>query len=163
MSDRDSFEKNLHIEDFLKRNHIAVLATANKQTGEPHAATIYYAPDSKMNIFFVTKKGTTKSQNLDSNPRAALAIYEADSQRTAQIRGSAGRIEDKATIEKALRIMSNFSEQTANTNQIPLSKIDAGEYILYRLSPDFIRLAEYRYGVYNEIFDVATPVGESLE
>jgi hypothetical protein len=59
--------------------------------------------------------------------------------------------------------MSDFSEQTAKTNPILLSKIDAGEYVLYRLTPDFIRLAEYRYGVYNEIFDVAMPTGESLE
>lgn len=39
--------KNPNIANFLKRNHIAVLATANKETGQPYATTIYYATDHR--------------------------------------------------------------------------------------------------------------------
>lgn len=154
--------KNPDVASFLKRNHIAVLATANP-AGEPHAAAVYYDTDLKMNVYFLSKEGTTKNNNLTSNPRAAVAIYEADSQRTAQISGYVERVEDKQMIEKALRIMARFSKGTAGTDETPLSKIKAGEHVLYRLKPQTVRLAEYKYGVQDYLFNVATPAEESLE
>jgi general stress protein 26 len=154
---------NPHISDFLKRNHIAVLATAERQSGAPHAATVYYAIDQGLNIYFLTKDRTTKSRNLDTNPQAALAVYEADTQRTAQITGSINRVEDKEIIDKAKPLMAHFSKQTAGTEETPISKLEAGEYVLYRLTPQSIRLGEYKYGVHSDLFDTATPAEESLE
>lgn len=155
--------KNPNIAAFLKRNHIAVLATANKETAAPHAATIYYATDSQMNIFFVTKEGTTKSKNIVSNPQAAIAIYEATTQTGAQITGSVSRVEDSAMLEKALRIMARYSYQTAQTEETPISKLKAGSYILYKIWPQTIRLGEFKYGPRSQIFDTATPAEESLD
>jgi general stress protein 26 len=162
MSDASNF-KNPNIADFLKRNHIAVLATVSKQTGAPHAAAVYYATDSQMNLFILTKDETTKSKNLDANPHAAIVIYEADTQRTAQINTLASRVEDPRMMEKALRIMAKYSKQTAQTEGTPISKLQAGDYVLYKLWPQTIRLAEYKYGGRNEIFETATPAEESLE
>ncbi len=155
--------KNPNIANFLKRNHIAVLATANKETAQPHATAIYYATDSQMNLFFVTKEKTTKNKNLIQNPKAAVAIYEAETQTTIQITGPVSRIEDQTMLEKSLLIMSKYSKQTAQTEETPLSKLDAGEYILYKLWPQTIRMGEYKYGPRNQIFDTATPAEESLE
>jgi general stress protein 26 len=155
--------KNPNIANFLKRNHVAVLATADKKTGQPHAATVYYATDSQMNIFFVTKEQTAKNKNLEQNPLAAIAIYEAPTQTTTQIAGPVTRIEDKTMMEKALRIMSKYSQETAQTDETPISKLNAGEYILYKLWPQSIRMGEYKYGPRNQIFDIATPAEESLE
>ena len=155
--------QNPHISGFLRRNHIAVLATASPQSAEPHAAVVYYATDSHMNIYFVTKENTTKSRNLTANPQAAIVVYESDSQRTAQISGQVERVNDKDMMERALKLMSKFSSQTAGTEQTPISRLDAGKYILYRISPQAVRLAEYRYGTKDEMFDVAVPDEESLD
>jgi nitroimidazol reductase NimA-like FMN-containing flavoprotein (pyridoxamine 5'-phosphate oxidase superfamily) len=155
--------QNPHIAEFLKRNHIGVLATADKKTAQPHAATIYYATDSHLNIYILTKAKTAKSYNLNLNPQAAMAIYEADTQRTAQISGLVNRIEDKDMMERALPLISKFSKQTAGTEETPISKLAAGEYILYRLVPQSIRLGEYKYGTPSDMFDIATPAEESLE
>lgn len=155
--------KNPNIANFLKRNHIAVLATANKATGQPYATTVYYATDSQMNIFFVTKEGTTKSKNLVQNPQAAMAIYEANTQTTTQITGPTSRVEDQTMMEKALRIMAKYSKETAQTEETPISKLDAGAYVLYKLWPQTIRMGEFKYGPRNQLFDVATPAEESLE
>jgi nitroimidazol reductase NimA-like FMN-containing flavoprotein (pyridoxamine 5'-phosphate oxidase superfamily) len=151
------------ITSFLKRNHVAVLATSNKETGTPHAATIFYATDSQTNLYFLTKEDTAKSKNLTTNPRAAIVVYEAEMLRTAQISGSVSKVDDPAMMEKALRIMAKFSKQTAQTDQPPISKLDAGEYILYRLTPQSIRLGDYKYGSRNFIFEIATPAEESLD
>jgi len=155
--------ENPHIAEFLKRNHVGVLATADKQTAAPHAATVYYATDSHLNIYILTKVQTTKSYNLELNPRAAFAVYEADSQRTAQISGLANRVQDADMLKRALPLMAKFSKQTAGTTETPISKLAGGEYVLYQLVPQSIRLGEYKYGVNNEMFDIATPAEESLE
>jgi len=155
--------KNPNIANFLKRNHIAVLATANKETGQPYATTIYYATDSQMNIFFVTKEKTTKNKNLVQNPLAAVAIYEAETQTTTQITGPVSRVEDTLMMEKALRIMAKYSMQTAKTEATPISKLDAGAYVLYKLWPQTIRMGEFKYGPRSQIFDTATPSEELLD
>lgn len=159
----DNHLQNPHIAGFLRRNHIAVLATVHQESHEPHAAVLYYATDSHLNIYFLTKSATTKSINLASNPSAAMVVFESDTQRTAQITGQVSKVEDKDMLERALPLMSKFSKATAGTEETPLSKITAGDYVLYRLVPQSIRLAEYKYAPRNEVFDVATPAEESLE
>lgn len=116
-----------------------------------------------MNIFFVTKEQTSKNKNLEQNPLAAIAIYEAPTQTTTQITGLVTRVEDKSMMEKALRIMSKYSQETAQTDETPISKLQAGEYILYKLWPQTIKMGEYKYGPRSQIFDIATPTEESLE
>ncbi len=154
--------ENPEIANFLKRNHIAVIATADKES-IPHAATVYYATDSRMNIFFLTKDGTTKSKNIENNPQAAIAIYEPESQRTLQTMGAVTRIEDKATKDRALRIMEKYAKETAKTSEIPISKLQAGDYVLYKISPQTYRLGDYKYGSHDYIFDTAIAPGESLD
>ena len=73
-------EQNPKITNFLERNHTAVLATANKEPGQPHAAVVYYTISSKLHLYFVTKRDTAKSRNLEANPQVAMVIYEADAQ-----------------------------------------------------------------------------------
>ncbi len=154
--------KNPNIANFLKSNHIAVLATANK-SGVPHAATIFYATDSQMNIFFMTKEKTTKYRNLIENPQAALAIYQPEAQSTAQISGPVSRVDNPEMMQKALRIMSKYSNLTGQTPETPISKLDAGSYVLFKVWPQNIRLGEYKYGPKDQIFDTATPAEELLE
>jgi len=151
------------IVDFLKRNHVAVLATANRSNSSPHAAAIFYATDSKMNLYFLTKENTTKNKNIQSNPQAALVIYEAERLATAQITGTVSRVENDEMMAKAQRVMAKYSKQTAGTDKTPISKLDAGADILYRITPQSIRLADYKFGVKNYIFEIATPAEESLE
>lgn len=155
--------QNPHIAEYLKRNHIGVLATADKKTAEPHAAAVYYATDSHLNIYFLTKDKTAKSRNLELNRQAAMAVYEADTQRIAQIYGLVNRVEDSDMMERAKPLMAHFSQQSAGTSETPISKLAAGEYVLYRLVPQSIRLGEYKYGVHSSLFDIATPAEESLE
>ena len=151
------------ITDFLKRNKVAVLATANKDDARPHAAAVFYDTDSHSNIFFLTKENTTKSKNLQDNPLAAMVIFEARGLKTAQIIGAVTRIDDEAMVQKAQRIMSRFSAEISGNSETPISKLDAGLYVLYMLTPQSIRLGDYKYGRRNYIFDTATPAEESLD
>lgn len=155
-------DQNPEIAEFLERNHVAVLATANKTSAMPHAAVVYYSVTSSFNLYFVTKDGTAKSKNIDSNPQVALAVYEAASQRTAQISGTAQRVNDPEKLNTALDLMAQHSQQTSQNSELPIARLDAGNFVLYRVIPNSIRLDDYKYGVSGQIFEVATSAEESL-
>ena len=153
---------NPDIQAFFKGHQVAVLATSSKNDSRPHAAAVFYESDTYLNLFFVTKERTVKSSNLDANPFAAMVIYDAPMLRTAQITGQVSRVEDPDMKARALRIMSRHSEKVSGSGDTPASKLDAGEYVLYRLTPSSIRLADYKYGG-EQIFEVAVPSEEQLD
>jgi len=161
MTDYTKFQ-NPNIYAFMKKNHIAVLATATKD-GKPYAATVYYATDSKLNVFFVTKDRTQKSRILTENPRAAVVVYEADTQTTVQISGNVSVVDNPEMLAKALRMMSGYSKETAGTEETPIEKLNSGNYLLYKISPESIRMGEFKYGPRNQLFDVGLPAEDSLE
>lgn len=150
-------ESKEHILDFLKQNTTAVLATASKD-GEPHAATIYYMIDDDLNFYFITKRDTTKSQNLKSGGRAALAIYEEGTQTTVQ---AVGKVEEEMDVTKTQKVFSNIlkiSMATSESGTPPISKLQAGPYVAYRLTPDSVRMASFirpDSGSYERIFEDA--------
>jgi len=150
-------ERKEHILDFLKQNSTAVLATANKY-GEPHAATIYYTVDEDLNIYFITKRDTTKSQNLKNSGRGALAVHEATTQTTVQ---AVGKVEEETDVNKSQKVFSDIlkiSMETSESGTPPISKLQAGPYIAYRLTPDSARMASFirpDSGSYERIFEDA--------
>ena len=149
------------IAEFLKNSHVMVLATASAN-GIPHAASVFYATDTQMNIYFLTKDQTTKSRNIIANPQVAAVVYDAEMLRTTQITGNAKKVEDPQMMQKAQEVMERFAKQIAGAPP-PVTKLDAGEYILYRITPQSIRLADYKYGSGDTMFEVAAPAEESLE
>jgi hypothetical protein len=92
-----------------------------------------------------------------------LAIYDAPLQKTAQVMGTVTKVNNDEMMQKALRIMSRHSKEATGKEETPIPKLNAGNNVLYMLTPQFIRLADYKYGANNQIFEVATPVEESLE
>ena len=150
-------EQNPKVTNFLQRNHTAVLATDNKETGQPYAAVVYYTISSKLHLYFVTKKDTAKSRNIEANPQVAMVIYEADTQTTVQLYGQAIAIEDPQKLQSALAMMAGHAKASAQTETLPTSKLNAGDHVLYQVIPRNIRLAEYKYGASDNIFEVVIP------
>lgn len=149
---------------FLQNHHIGVLATADK-AGVPHAATIYFAADKDLNIYFITKKGTTKQHNLAANPIASLAVYEAQSQSTVQIRGDVS-IVDADTFQAVFSKILSVSADTSDSPVPPFSRLEGQGYEGYCLKPTAVRLAVYtrpEHNTFDKLFDVVIPEGTSLD
>jgi len=128
---------------FLENNHIGVLATASNM-GKPHAATVYTTFDQELNIYFVTRKNTRKSQNLQDNRQVALAIYDAKSQSTLQAEGTAIEVTEPQKMQWIFNDIWQIASQTSATNSPPQAQlIGAGDYIAYKLSAPSLRLASY--------------------
>jgi general stress protein 26 len=139
----DTTESRKHIADFLALHRIGVLATSTSE-GKPHAATIYFTYDELLNIYFVTKKDTQKSRNLQDNPQAAIAVYDAASQTTVQMDGSVIEVTDPQQTTWMFNDIWRIADQTSGAGGVPpTSRLNAGGYVAYKLSAPSLRMASF--------------------
>lgn len=127
---------------FLRDHQTGVLATASRD-GTPHASVIYYFVDSLFNAYFITKKLTTKANNLRLNNRAALSVYDDATQTVAEIHGEVVELRDPMEANQAFRNALRSSLHTAGNAIPPISKLAAGDYVSYKLVPGEVRMAVF--------------------
>lgn len=137
----------------LEAHSTATLAT----TGEdgPWAATLFFASDADLNLYFVSDPRTRHGRDLAARPEAAVAI-DKDCATWAEIRGLqlAGKVEvlEGPARESGLRLyLGKFPEVRAlvetprgGDEQKIAARLRAAS--LYRLTPRKIRLIDNRRG-----------------
>lgn len=62
------------IMDFLKSQHLMSLATLGKNI---NTCTVYYAPDDKFNLYFISEPDSNHCQNIAKNSSVAVAIADS--------------------------------------------------------------------------------------
>lgn len=152
-------EKHEDAYDFLKHHPVGALATVGPN-GDPHVAAIYFTIDRKWTIFFLTKTGTRKADNLDHNNHAQLLVYEAKTQTTVQVTGTATKIEDSAEMNDVFAKILKASLDASDSSVPPISRLKEGDYVAYRLSPEQVRMAVFshpKFGEYEDLFKTITP------
>jgi general stress protein 26 len=132
------------IKIFLKNQHSGVLATADS-VGNPHAAVIYFVLDDDFSILFTTKRETQKCKNIEENNQAALVVYDEPTQTTAQIFGHTEFVNDEKIRDRIIENMGNVSMERSIENIPPVAKLVAGEYVVVRINPTVIKMAEYGF------------------
>jgi general stress protein 26 len=130
-----------YIADFLSEHHTAVLATVD-QAGQPHAATIYVTCDRDLTLYFVTKRETQKSRNLQKNVKAAIALHDAATLTTLQAEGTVSEVLDPQQQEWVFNDIWRIAFR-AGQNGPPPSQILAGGYVVYRFVTPTLRLARF--------------------
>lgn len=79
--------------EFMLKNRSAALATVD-QKGKPHVATVYYLPRKNLTLYFSTKAGGRKFENMKANSTVAMAISQDSEGKLAsiQLTGKARRV-----------------------------------------------------------------------
>ncbi len=144
------YEDKAKLYTFLSKHNIGVLSTATKD-GQPHAATIYFIIDPDLNVYFITKEKTAKSRNLAENPQAALAVFEAQTQTTAQISGDVIEVKSVSRLDEVFRKILAITAKTSESTIPPVSKLQSGGYRCFSLQPKVVRLAEYLKPEHHEL------------
>lgn len=135
-------ESREHILNFLKDNSVAVLATTDKNC-QPHSAAIYYHVDENINLYFITKRDTTKSNNIHSTGKAAITVFEAKSQTTVQAIGKVSEENDINITQKVFNEVLRKSMSASEAGVPPISKLQAGPYVVYCFTPDSLKMASF--------------------
>lgn len=154
----DITESREHLSSFLSKNQVGILATADS-TGKPHAATIYFTFNQQFDLYFVTKKDTQKSRNLQNNNRAAIAVYDASSQATVQAEGTVVEVVDPKQLEWIFNDIWRIASIASPGSPPPQSQLLAGGYVVYKLAAPSIRIATFIHHDstdYDKIFEIVT-------
>lgn len=125
--------------EYLKGQALMVLATSTMD-GAPYASTMLYVVDDGFNFHFITRKETKKAAHLAENPRVAFSIGFA-SPMNIQAEGRVDLVEDEA--ERA-ELFARLAEAGGKAKDFwpPILRIEAGDYLLFRIVPSWLRVLD---------------------
>lgn len=135
---------NSRVLAFLQQQLSGVIATVDSR-GNPHASVVYYSADDDYTIRFLTKQQTTKSKNLQRDNRCSFVVYDEMAQTTVQAIGRAKPLTGEDDIHDSFIKTLVSSLQTSENGIPPISKLSAGDYIVYELKPTRLTMASYAW------------------
>lgn len=138
-SSEDSKE---NIRNFLNAHYTGVLATADK-SANPHTAVVFYKLEDDFGLTFGTKTETQKYHNMDDNNQVAFLVYDEKQQATLTVFGHVEEIKDEQRKSEVYYKMIQSSSETAGSGTPPAERLVAGDYAVFRLLPQTIKLAVY--------------------
>lgn len=137
--------------EFLTNINIAVLATVSDD--KPLASTMYFVVEPDLSIYFITENQTQKFQHIQKNPNVSIVVTNRESVQTMQIMGLAEVVTDAA---KKTKIIQQTSEANAKKNWLhwppPISKVEAGSMVVIKVTPTWMRYADYLQDDTSKIF-----------
>jgi len=134
-------DSTLEIAAYINDHPLAVISTIDPQ-GKPYGTTLYAASDDQLNVYFITKTGTHKSQYISVHPDVALTFAGEDHQTTLQLSGQAVELstaEEGSTAFQALDSIRHHHQDF----RLPISKLQAGPYIVYKIIVSHALLTQY--------------------
>jgi hypothetical protein len=129
---------------FINEHSFAVLSTINS-TGHPHGTALYVGSDKDLNVYFMTKSGTAKSRYVDNDDMVALTFGDEAEQATLQLSGSVAEVYDPIAGAGAMDLLENIKHHSKDVRP-PLSKLNAGNYLIFRVTPDWAHMVVYGGG-----------------
>jgi len=138
----DFSDRKQRFYDFLTANRIGVLSTVTPD-GDPHGVVIYFDIDHNFAASFITRNGTKKYDNLRHNNHVMLTVFEPKKQAVVHIAGTATEITDIYELKEIAAATLAISLSTSETGQPPITKLEAGEFVGFKIAPKYIRMAVY--------------------
>lgn len=131
------------IRTFIQGHPLTVLGTAD-EAGEPHGAVVYICVDDEQPVvYFLTKTGTRKYQNLSAHNTVSLTSFGAEENSTFQANGQTFLVEDASLLDEIMHKLTEINAR--NTEWLPpLSKLRAGPYSVVGVRLTSARLAEFQ-------------------
>jgi len=128
--------------NFLLGHKFAVLSTTSKNA-KPWGSTIYYVVDEKLNFFFLTHVESTKYHNLKEQPQAAITVPDDIEQSTVQAVGAVTEVPLGPERDHAFRMIVQVHPPGQFEWIPPVTKMDAGEVLLLKLTPEVLRFSDF--------------------
>ncbi|MDO8496785.1 MAG: pyridoxamine 5'-phosphate oxidase family protein [bacterium] len=132
---------------FLREHKTAVVATASR-SGEPEAATLFYAIDGDLTFNFITDSKGRKFKNLRENPHAAIVVGIGPDVMTIQCGGHAEIIDylkDTDRAEKVIRKVIDNSKLHGNPPALPVLMNPDVELGVFIVKPEWMVMLNLEY------------------
>lgn len=124
-----------HIHNFLQDKYQMVIATSDDH---PWIATVYFAFDENLNLYFLSNPGTLHCKQIIKNPHVAIAISDSPQEpskakKGIQVYGLAERISDESETRHAIKLWTEALDVTSEDYSyegMNENKIDGRMYIV---------------------------------
>lgn len=126
---------------YINNHQLAVLSTVAPD-GKPFAVTLYVVSDEYLNLYFMTKVETTKHRNMLSNPYVFVTLSDESDLSTLQASGKAEPIDPALDSQVTFNLMRGLRIKI-NEEKIPISKLNAGGYVIYKVQVNRATLTNY--------------------
>lgn len=128
---------------FLSSHNIGVLSTLGRN-GLLRGSVVYYTydPDAPA-IHLLTKADTKKAHNILATHQAAFTIYDEAKRQTLQLQGIAEIEPDLSVKSRVFQEISSPKQYQDGVESPPVTGIDAGGYIVFRITPSTVELNDY--------------------
>ena len=148
-------------------SEIATLSLATCSDDKPWAATVFFAADKNLNLYFVSDHRTRHGRDITTNERVAATVNpEVDNWhdvRGLQIEGRVevvtGALRLKALalyLQKFPQIDALYASPKSENEETIAKRLQAAN--IYRIQPDLIRVIDNEQGFgYREEFDPRDP------
>jgi general stress protein 26 len=135
-------ENYAKIASYIYDNPIATLGTVGDD-GTPHGAIVYVCPDDEKHvIYFLTKNETKKYKDIQTNDLVSLTIVNPKQNSTLQAAGKAFTVHDSQALDAVTKRMIRANPFAAQWLP-PVSKLEAGQYVVVGIKITHARLAEF--------------------
>ncbi len=121
--------------NFLKSNHVGVIATSNLNS-EPSASIVYFVVKDDFTIYFGTSHNTNKFKNITLNNKVAFSAGSGDKYTSVQIKGVASFLYNKDQ-EEGLALFDTIKNEHP-PEKWPInviSKLREGGFVLVKIVP----------------------------
>ena len=134
--------KNVAIE-FIESHPLGVVSV-NREGKPPHSAAVFFVTDSKADLYFLTKSGTEKYQDILADDKVSVVFSDLNAQKTLQAEGKAYEVTaEGGTIEEVYKKLSQIKPPGRNDWLPPIFKIEAGDYVVIAIEPNWMRLGDF--------------------
>ncbi|HEX8762425.1 MAG TPA: pyridoxamine 5'-phosphate oxidase family protein [Candidatus Saccharimonadales bacterium] len=135
-------EKYAKIAAYIYDNPIATFSTVGED-GTPHGAVVYVCPDAEKHVvYFLTKNETKKYKDMQHNDNVSLTIVNPKQNSTLQATGRAFTVHDSQALDAVTKRMVR-ANPFASQWLPPVSKLEAGQYVVVGIRLTHARLAEF--------------------
>lgn len=121
---------------------MGILSTVTEDN-KPWGSAIYFVVDEDFNIFFITRKGTFKYQNLEKNPFAALTVADDASQTTVQLAGKISKVPSKDYMDIVFTKLVAIRPKGDDNWAPPIERVQKGDYMPLCLTPNKLQYANF--------------------
>lgn len=89
----------------LEAQTVMTVATAD-EAGKPAVAPVAFAHDDDFNLYWVSSKTATHSENIRKRPEVAIVVFVSEPSDGVYVDGTATELENPAEIERAIRLLN---------------------------------------------------------
>ena len=127
------------VRDFLNAHRKAIFAFIN-DSNAPTTSLMLYAIDDDLNVFFGTRRAFGKYADATRNPIVALSVVEEalDPLKVVDIRGTVQELDESEGKEA----YDFFKSKNPSKYYVE----GAEDFVMFRISPTFVRLADATSG-----------------